>query len=171
MMVVLLHDLAEEMGSILLKRSPEAGTPGLRIYANDGTVHQCIGCEEECGLGSPGKCVFKDEGTDFADDLLLCSELIIVSAMTYGSVSPFIKTMLDRAHPILNPALELKNGKVSYRCRVKTPFSMHVYFYGPRNAAYEATAMRFLKQIQAEWRVSELVVRFTEDPAQIGGIV
>lgn len=75
-------------------------------------IHPCIGCFG-CWVKTPGKCVLHDgyEGTGI--DMGKCTELIFISRCYYGSVSPFVKMVQDRAISYIHPDFVIRKGTLS----------------------------------------------------------
>lgn len=59
-----------------------------------------------------------------------CSELVIISKCTYGSVSPFIKNVMDRAISYAHPSFEMIRGEMHHKRRYDNTFKVVVYFMG-----------------------------------------
>ncbi len=163
-MKILLHDLPEEANEALFSGKFD----NYLIYGDDNSIHQCIGCMN-CWYRTPGVCSFRDNAAGIVKNLAECDELVLISACTFGSVSPHIKTILDRAHPLLLPTLEVREGRVSYRPRSKKRMKIRACFYGPKREDYEETAVHLMKNVAAEWDADSLTVEFYEDPSEIGG--
>lgn len=92
-------------------------------------IHHCIGCFG-CWVKTPGKCVIHDgyEGTGI--DMGKCDELIIVSRCCYGGVSPFVKTVQDRAISYIHPDFVIRKGEMHHKRRYKNIIALSAYFYG-----------------------------------------
>lgn len=163
-MKILIHDLPTEANEALFAGKFD----DYKIFSDDGSLHACIGCMS-CWYDKPGVCAFDDLGSRFSESLLECTELVIISACTFGSVSPFIKILLDRTRPQLLPNAEIRNNEVNYRPRSRERMKIRACFYGPENDDYEKTAIRFMKLFAGEWDTDQLTVEFYEDPSQIRG--
>lgn len=63
----------------------------------------CLGCFG-CWIKTPGKCVIPgDEGTSFIEAMYRADLVVLAGETPYGSFSVPIKTILDRAIPLLLP--------------------------------------------------------------------
>ncbi len=163
MIKVLLHDLPEDANQALF-----AGKFDNYIkYAEDIAVHQCIGCND-CRQNQNEFCAFDDIGSRFAKSLESCEEIVIISKCVFGSVSPYIKTMLDRSKPYMQTMLEIRNGEVAFKTH-SNKMNLRVCFYGCKSKAYEETAEKLMRQIASEWDVERFEISFYEDPFQIPG--
>lgn len=89
-----------------------------KLIQPNGKLHHCIGCFG-CWVKTPGKCVIHDgyEGTGI--DMGKCTEMILISRCCYGSVSPFVKTVQDRAISYINPDFVMRKGKMHHKRRYK----------------------------------------------------
>ncbi|MCI8597009.1 MAG: flavodoxin family protein [Lachnospiraceae bacterium] len=100
-----------------------------KIISPQGAIHPCTGCFG-CWIKTPGKCVIHDgyEGTGI--EMSKCTELIIVSQCCYGSVSPFVKNVQDRAISYVHPDFVIRKGEMHHKRRYQNVISMSAYFYG-----------------------------------------
>ena len=108
-------------------------------------IRHCIGCFG-CWIKTPGKCVIHDgyEGTGI--DMGKCSELILVSKCHYGSHSPFVKMVLDRAISYIHPDFVMRKGEMHHKRRYKNMISLSAYYYGENiTDAEKTTASRLLE--------------------------
>lgn len=99
------------------------------VIENNGKIHHCIGCFG-CWVKTPGRCVIKDDYSMIGEKLSKCNEVIIVSECTYGSYSPFVKNVLDRAISYIHPDFVIRNGEMHHKRRYDNVIDMKVYFYG-----------------------------------------
>ena len=100
-----------------------------KLINPQGDIHHCVGCFG-CWVKTPGKCVIHDgyEGTGM--DLGKCTELILISRCCYGSVSPFVKIVQDRAISYIHPDFVIRNGEMHHKRRYKNMITLSAYFYG-----------------------------------------
>ena len=100
-----------------------------KIIKPNGSIRNCIGCFG-CWIKTPGKCVIHDgyEGTGI--DMSKCAELILVSKCYYGSVSPFVKTVQDRAISYLHPDFVIRKGEMHHKRRYENVIHLSAHFYG-----------------------------------------
>ncbi len=164
-MKILIHDLPRNANEILFAGKFDH----FIMYADNGAVHRCIGCIN-CGQPEDALCCFHDVATSLAEDFEECEELVIISRCVYGSVSTFIKTMIDRTRGAMLPTLEVRGGDVMYKTK-KRAMKLRVCFYNAKNKRYEETAKRFVHLLAQEWNTSDVSVEFYEDQFQIGGSV
>ncbi len=99
------------------------------ICPEDGKdVHHCIGCFG-CWLKDPGKCLIHDGFELNGARVGNASELIIVSANCFGSVSPYVKKNQDRALGYLHPDFAVVQGELHHKQRYKhnLKITWHIY--------------------------------------------
>lgn len=99
------------------------------LIVNNGKIRNCIGCFG-CWIKTPGKCVIIDGYEDMGKNLSRCSELILVSKCTFGSVSPFVKNVLDRGISYIHPNFVIRNGEMHHKRRYDNKIKISAYFYG-----------------------------------------
>ncbi len=106
-----------------------------------GEPKNCIGCFG-CWTRTPGKCVICDgfEGTGIT--LGKCDELILISECVYGSFSPFVKAVLDRAISYVHPDFVTRNGEMHHKRRYDNVLSISAYLYGEDVTEAEKETMR-----------------------------
>lgn len=114
-----------------------------------GEVHPCIGCFG-CWVRTPGKCVIRDgyEGTGI--EMGKCSELIFISKCCYGGLSPFIKTVQDRAISYIHPDFVLRKGEMHHKRRYQNIISLSAYFYGENITEQEKETARNILEANAD---------------------
>ncbi len=98
------------------------------IKPQDG-IRPCIGCFG-CWVKTPGKCVIHDGYECTGMDMGKCTELILVSRCRYGSVSPFVKNVQDRAISYIHPDFVVRGGEMHHKRRYQNVISLSAYFYG-----------------------------------------
>lgn len=92
-------------------------------------MHPCMGCFG-CWVKTPGRCVIHD-GYENAGILMgKCTELILVSRCYYGSVSPFVKMVQDRAISYMHPDFVARKGEMHHKRRYQNEITLSAYFYG-----------------------------------------
>ncbi len=74
-----------------------------------------------------------------------CTELILVSRCCYGSVSPFVKTVQDRAISYIHPYFVLRRGEMHHKRRYSNVIQLSAYFYGTITAAEKETARNLIE--------------------------
>lgn len=134
------------------------------------SIHPCIGCFG-CWTKTPGKCVIHDgyEGTGI--DMSRCTELILVSRCVYGSVSPFVKMVQDRAISYIHPDFEIRREEMHHKRRYQNVLHLSAYFYGEDTTDAEKETARKIIQANADnYDCMVERVLFCQSPAELAGI-
>lgn len=100
-----------------------------KIIKPNKAIRNCIGCFG-CWVKTPGKCVIHDGYEATGIDMSKCMELILVSKCCYGSVSPFVKTVQDRAISYLHPNFVIRKGEMHHKRRYDNVIQLSAHFYG-----------------------------------------
>lgn len=114
-----------------------------------GNIHHCVGCFG-CWVKTPGKCVIHDGYESTGIDMGKCTELILISRCCYGSVSPFVKTVQDRAISYIHPDFVIRKGEMHHKRRYKNVISLSAYFYGENISDVEKETARNLMEANAD---------------------
>ena len=100
-----------------------------KIIKPQGAIKHCIGCFG-CWVKTPGQCVIHDGYENTGIDMSKCTELIFISKCCYGSVSPFVKTVQDRAISYIHPDFVIRKGEMHHKRRYQNTISLSAHFYG-----------------------------------------
>ena len=120
-----------------------------RIIKPDKEMKSCIGCFG-CWIKTPGKCVIHDGYENTGILLGKCSELILISRCAYGSVSPFIKMVMDRAISYIHPDFVIRKGEMHHKRRYDNVIQLTAYFYGENITDIEKETARNLMEANAD---------------------
>ncbi|MBO5208368.1 MAG: flavodoxin family protein [Lachnospiraceae bacterium] len=120
-----------------------------KIIKPQGDIKHCIGCFG-CWIKTPGKCVIHDGYENTGIDMGKCSELIIISKCYYGSVSPFVKMVQDRAISYIHPDFVIRKGEMHHKRRYKNVISVSAYFYGENITDVEKETARNILEANAD---------------------
>ena len=71
-------------------------------------------------------------------------ELVLVSHCCYGSLSPAVKRVLDRAISYIHPYFVTREGQMHHRRRYPNQLHLRAYLYGAASDAEKETARRIL---------------------------
>lgn len=133
-------------------------------------IHHCIGCFG-CWVKTPGKCVIHDgyEGTGI--DMSKCTELIFISRCCYGSVSPFVKMVQDRAISYIHPDFVIRKGEMHHKRRYQNVISLSLYLYGENITNAEKETARTIIEGNAD-NYDGLVknIRFYQSVKELEGL-
>lgn len=123
----------------------------------------CYGCWQE----TPGMCVIPDQLQYFGAKLSRCDELILVSRVFCGSLSPFVLSVLERAMPYVIP----EPGETSLKMRYKHPLKMTAYLYGESLSERDKELVKKTVQEEGRWlNASEVKTVFMHDALHAGGM-
>ena len=120
-----------------------------KLIQPTGKLHHCIGCFG-CWVKTPGKCVIHDGYENTGIDMSKCTELILVSRCCYGSVSPFVKMVQDRAISYINPDFVMRKGKMHHKRRYDNVINLTAYFYGENITEEEKETCKELVSANAD---------------------
>ena len=79
-----------------------------------------------------------------------CTELIFVSRCYYGSVSPFVKMVQDRAISYIHPDFVIRKGEMHHKRRYKNVITLSLHLYGENITDMEKETARGLLQANAD---------------------
>ena len=114
-----------------------------------GSIKHCIGCFG-CWIKTPGKCVLQDGYENTGIDMGKCTELILISKCFYGSVSPFVKIVQDRAISYIHPNFVIRKGEMHHKRRYKNVISLSALFYGENITDEEKETARNIMEANAD---------------------
>jgi multimeric flavodoxin WrbA len=121
---LLLHDISSFhfegiLGNLTDDITPIAATP---------PVHHCTGCFA-CWVNTPGRCIIEDRAQDFAPKLMEADELIVISRLYLGGLSPDIKAFMDRMIPSMLPFFDIEDDRMRHPRRGRKKIRLTYYFY------------------------------------------
>lgn len=120
-----------------------------KIIRPQGNIRHCVGCFG-CWTKTPGRCVIHDGYENTGIDMSKCRELIFVSKCYYGSVSPFVKTVQDRAISYIHPDFVLRRGEMHHKRRYDNEILLSAYFYGENITDAEKETARKILEANAD---------------------
>lgn len=141
-----------------------------RLIKPCGSIRHCVGCFG-CWIKTPGKCVIHDGFENTGIDMGSCSELILVSKCCYGSVSPFVKMVQDRAISYIHPDFVIRGGEMHHKRRYKNVISLSAYFYGDGiTQAERDTAEKIMRANADNYDGEVKTVRFFGSVGELEGL-
>ena len=152
-----------------LAHLPDDFTKDSMVIENQGEIRPCIGCFG-CWIKTPGVCVLKDGYEDTGAKLGHCDELVIISQCVYGSYSPFVKNVLDRAISYVHPDFDIRHGEMHHKRRYENTMIVSVYFYGKEISLEEQKTAKCLVQgnvVNYDGILKQ--VRFFPNPQELEG--
>lgn len=165
-MRMLIHDLSKEDFRLIFPTDPS----DCRLIGPAQKVRPCIGCED-CWVRMPGECLIRDEVGLIARDLASTDEIIILTRPVYGSVSPFVKAVIDRMTGYQLPFLELRDGETHFKLRFDGRIRLRVIFYGEVTDEEKRVAEDYIGRLGRIFNVSKLTCDFAEDVLVMGGMI
>lgn len=120
-----------------------------KIISPQSDIRHCIGCFG-CWIKTPGTCVIHDGYENTGADMGKCTELILVSRCCYGSVSPFVKTVQDRAISYIHPDFVIRKGEMHHKRRYRNVISLSAHFYGEDITEAEKKTARSIVEANAD---------------------
>jgi len=140
-----------------------------RVFRPTSNIHPCKGCFG-CWCITPGVCRQKDEGQYLGTMLAKCDELIIISRCFHGSFSPFVKLVVERMLPYLQPGFEEVDGRMRHKVRYQNTIKTKVYFYEENLCdAEKALAEKMIRKEMDNFHQTNPKITWYEDAWQIGG--
>ena len=137
---LILHDLPQAEAREILP----AASADVTIFSALPMAKSCIGCFG-CWTKNPGACVIKDRATEFPVLMATHQELIVISRMVFGSLSPEIKGVLDRSIGFILPYFRIVGGEMHHVQRYGQAPKLTYAFYGPGiSRQEEETAKRLV---------------------------
>ncbi len=86
------------------------------VKLGDKPITECIGCWN-CWLKTPGRCVMKDQMTEFYADYVNSDTVILLMDTAQGFISHQAKAFFDRTIPHYHPYIEVVNGECHHVAR------------------------------------------------------
>lgn len=120
-----------------------------KIIKPQGNINHCIGCFG-CWVKTPGQCVISDGFEKTGIEMSRCSELILISQCFYGSVSPFVKMVQDRAISYIHPDFVMRKGEMHHKRRYKNVIELSAHFYGEKITDIEKHTAKSIIQANAD---------------------
>lgn len=120
-----------------------------KVISPKGDIRCCIGCFG-CWVKTPGRCVLLDGYQDTGIEMGKCTELILVSRCYYGSVSPFVKMVQDRAISYIHPDFVMRKGEMHHKRRYQNVITLSSHLYGENITEDEKETARALLQANAD---------------------
>ena len=140
-----------------------------RVFRPSNQVHPCKGCFG-CWTVTPGVCRQKDDLQYLGKMLSKCDELIIISRCFHGSCSEFVKMIIERMLPYVQPGFEEENGRMRHKARYTNAVQLKVYFYEENILPEEKQlAEKIMQETAMNFHMQAPQIHWYEDAWQIGG--
>lgn len=142
-----------------------------QVIKPQGKLHPCIGCFG-CWVKTPGTCVIHDGYERTGHEMGKCTELILISRCYYGSVSPFVKMVQDRAIAYIHPDFVIRKGEMHHKRRYKNSITLSAHLYGENiTDAEKETARKLLKANADNYDGLARGVSFYRSAKELEGVV
>jgi hypothetical protein len=141
---LILHDLGQGDAERFLPRDPARYS----LFAAMPPPHCCVGCFR-CWVKTPGTCVIDDHGAGFAALMTTHDEVLLLSRLVFGGLSPDVKAVLDRSIGFVLPFFRKLNGETHHSMRFDTSPGLRYVFYGSDMTEQEKETARKLAAANA----------------------
>jgi len=127
----------------------------------------CVGCFG-CWIKTPGKCVIKDSDSDFAIKMPHAEEIIVISELVFGGLSPNIKAVFDRSIGFILPFFRNVNGEMHHVPRYKKSPNLRYMFYSSTiTEAEKTTAQKLIKANAINFCAEQYTIDFYNSPKEL----
>lgn len=140
-----------------------------RLISPDEKLTQCMGCFG-CWLKTPGKCVIQDGYEMMGAEWGKCDEAIFISRCTYGSLSPFVKNVVDRSLAYVHPDFVIRFGEMHHKRRYDNDIKCSFYFYGDATEAEKKTAGNVMQAFMDNFYGEIKEIKFFKTHEEMEGI-
>lgn len=123
-MKVLIHDLSSEEWDRIKDKYAD-----YKVISNNGNIKSCVGCFG-CWVKNPGKCVIEDSYDNMPALLAHSEKVLIISRITWGGFSSFVKNVFDRNIGYMLPFIKKFGSESHHSKRYEEPLNIEVIFYG-----------------------------------------
>lgn len=142
-----------------------------KVIKPESGIHHCVGCFG-CWTKTPGKCVIHDGYENTGINMGKCSEMILVSRCFYGSVSPFVKMVQDRAISYVHPDFVIRKGEMHHKRRYEKVIALSLYLYGENiTEAEKETAASIMDANADNYDGQVKQIRFFSNIKEMEGLV
>jgi len=121
-MKLLIHDLSKEEWDKI-----KSDYNGWEVISDNGQIKPCVGCFG-CWTKSPGECVIKDGYNRMGELIHKADEVVVMSKLTYGGFSSFVKNVFDRSISWVLPFFEMYQGEMHHQKRYAEDKPLKVIF-------------------------------------------
>jgi multimeric flavodoxin WrbA len=142
--MLILHDLGQGEVERLLPQDPARCS----LFAATPPVRHCVGCFR-CWLKTPGTCVIDDRGATFVGLMATHDEVVFLSRLVFGGLSPDVKAVLDRSIGFVLPFFRTLNAEMHHVQRFDTSPAFRYVLYGPDMTEQEKGTARRLAAANA----------------------
>jgi hypothetical protein len=157
-MKLIIHDLSGQF---------EKGLPtddNVTVFSAVPSIKPCLGCFG-CWIKTPGRCVINGRGQQIVGLWAAHDEIIFISRLVFGSLSPDVKSVFDRSLGFLLPFFKVKDGKMRHKYRYNNKLIMKYLFYDAKDRDFEIeVAKRLIADNAKNFPVKEFHIAFFDTP-------
>ena len=137
------------------------------LFEASKAVKPCVGCFG-CWIKTPGKCIINDNDAFFATTIPHVREVVVVSQLVFGGLSPNIKAVFDRSIGFILPFFENVNGEMHHKQRYeKRPSFKYMLYSENMTQAEKETAKKLVKANMLNFGVNEYSISFYNSPQEV----
>lgn len=162
---LILHDLV--LDAEQLETQPE----DITLFCSQPAVQHCVGCFG-CWIKTPGQCVIADRAREFCWEMPRCDEIIIISELTFGGLSPDIKAVLDRSIGYVLPFFRIVKGEMHHVQRFPSSPALTYHFYqAAGKSAQKQTAQKLAEANGLNFGSPQVTVYFHDTTPPISEVL
>jgi len=136
-------------------------------FAQSREVKPCIGCFG-CWVKTPGKCVIKDSDSEFATIMPHVSEVLVISELVFGGLSPNIKAVFDRSIGFILPFFRNIDREMHHKQRYENrPAIKWMMYSSAITEAEKETAQKLIKANAINFGANEYSISFFTSAEEI----
>lgn len=105
------------------------------IHTENMRITHCIGCND-CWLKTPGICSVKDDYEILLKAFIRHDDILFISAVSLGFVTPQMKHIIDRILPLVTMFMSFKDGQIRHVGRYDTTYRFGLLYDGEADRDY-----------------------------------
>ncbi len=135
-----------------------------RFFMAGKQTKPCVGCFG-CWLKTPGKCIVNDSDSDFATIMPHVDEVVVISQLVFGGLSPRVKAIFDRSIGFVLPFFCEVEGEMHHVQRYEERPSLKYLLYGDGITEGEKeTARKLIKANAVNFGAENFMIQFYPSP-------
>lgn len=163
---LVLHDLPPQAAA---EFNPY--TEDITVFCAQPAVRHCIGCFG-CWIKTPGRCVIDDRAREFCRVFPRQDEIIIISRLTFGGLSPDVKAVLDRSIGYMLPFFRTLEGEMHHVQRFpSSPSLIYLFYQAAGKAAQKETAQKLAEANGVNFGSPKVTVHFYEENCPVSEVL
>lgn len=163
---LILHDLPPQTAEELYLQDKD-----ITVFCSQPAVRHCVGCFG-CWIKTPGQCVIADRAREFCHAIPRHDEIVIISKLTFGGLSPDVKAVLDRSIGYMLPFFRIVKGEMHHKQRFPSSPSLTYHFYqAAGKSGQKQTAQKLADANGMNFDSPKVTVFFHEDNPLISEVL